>query len=63
MTEEDNHRGRPQRIALAMQGSGAIGAFQASVIETLHDANITVDARCGSSIGAIQRRHLLRQRR
>jgi NTE family protein len=53
MTEQDNNRGRPERIALAMQGGGAIGAFQAGVLETLHDANIAVDACSGSSIGAI----------
>jgi NTE family protein len=53
MIERDNDRGRPERIALALQGGGAIGAFQAGVLETLHDANIAVDACCGSSIGAI----------
>jgi NTE family protein len=53
MAEQDNNRGRRDRIALAMQGGGAIGAFQAGVLETLHDANITVNSCCGSSIGAI----------
>jgi len=53
MTEQDTQPGKPKRIALAMQGGGAIGAFQAGVLETLHQANIEVDACCGSSIGAI----------
>lgn len=46
-------KGKPERIAFAMQGGGAIGAFQAGALEALHEANVTLDACCGSSIGAI----------
>ncbi|MDR5777527.1 MULTISPECIES: patatin-like phospholipase family protein [unclassified Caballeronia] len=53
MTEHDPNAGGFERVALALQGGGAIGAFQAGVFETLHEANIEVDACCGSSIGAI----------
>ncbi|MEZ2354760.1 patatin-like phospholipase family protein [Caballeronia sp. RCC_10] len=53
MTEQDTQPGKPRRIALTMQGGGAIGAFQAGVLETLHEANLELDACCGSSIGAI----------
>ena len=41
------------RIALALQGGGAFGAFQAGVLEALHDAGVEIDACSGSSIGAI----------
>jgi predicted acylesterase/phospholipase RssA len=40
-------------IAFAMQGGGAIGAFQDSVLEALHEPGVTIDACCASSIGAI----------
>ncbi|WP_116141896.1 patatin-like phospholipase family protein [Trinickia diaoshuihuensis] len=42
-----------KRIALALQGGGAIGAFQAGILEVLHEENISIDACCASSIGAI----------
>ncbi|WP_250501324.1 patatin-like phospholipase family protein [Caballeronia sp. GAWG1-5s-s] len=51
--DNDNGVGKRPRIALALQGGGAIGAFQAGVLEVLHDANVEIDACCGSSIGAI----------
>ncbi|MBT2794586.1 patatin-like phospholipase family protein [Paraburkholderia strydomiana] len=53
MTEQHNHQRKPERIALAMQGGGAVGAFQAGVLEALHEANVELDACCGASIGAI----------
>ncbi|WP_244818599.1 patatin-like phospholipase family protein [Caballeronia sp. Lep1P3] len=53
MTEQDIKPGKSQRIAFAMQGGGAVGAFQAGVLEALHEANVEIDACCGSSIGAI----------
>ncbi|HEY2021440.1 patatin-like phospholipase family protein [Paraburkholderia sp.] len=43
----------PHRITLAFQGGGAIGAFQAGVLEALHNAGVEVAACSGSSIGAI----------
>jgi NTE family protein len=42
-----------QRIALALQGGGALGAYQAGVYEALHQANYEVDWVSGVSIGAI----------
>src|SRR5262245_31371032 len=47
---------RPQgcdRIALVLQGGGALGAYQAGVYQALHEANIEPDWVCGVSIGAI----------
>jgi len=53
MTDRHNTEAKPERTAFAMQGGGAIGAFQAGILETLHEANVTIDACCGSSIGVI----------
>ncbi|TMJ48754.1 MAG: patatin-like phospholipase family protein [Alphaproteobacteria bacterium] len=47
---------RPQRcdrIALVLQGGGALGAYQAGVYQALHEARIEPDWVCGVSIGAI----------
>jgi NTE family protein len=47
---------RPQgcrRVALVLQGGGALGAFQAGVYESLHEAGIGLDWIAGVSIGAI----------
>jgi len=41
------------RIALVLQGGGALGAYQAGVYQALHEANIEPDWVCGVSIGAI----------
>ena len=53
----DQTRGwRPERcdrIALVLQGGGALGAYQAGVYEALHEANIEPDYVSGVSIGAI----------
>lgn len=47
---------RPQRckrIALVLQGGGALGAYQAGVYEALHEAGLEPDWLAGVSIGAI----------
>lgn len=51
------HRGvaRPdfERVALVLQGGGALGSYQAGVFEALEEAAIDVDWIAGVSIGAI----------
>ncbi len=42
-----------ERVALVLQGGGALGAYQAGVYQALHEASIDVDWLCGTSIGAI----------
>ena len=44
---------RCDRIALVLQGGGALGAYQAGVYEALHEAGIEPDWVSGVSIGAI----------
>jgi NTE family protein len=44
---------RCERIALILQGGGALGAYQAGVYEALHEAGIEPDWVTGVSIGAI----------
>ncbi len=41
------------RIALVLQGGGALGAYQAGVYQALHEAGIEPDWIIGTSIGAI----------
>jgi NTE family protein len=41
------------RIALVLQGGGALGAYQAGVYQALHEADIEPDWVAGVSIGAI----------
>jgi NTE family protein len=41
------------RVALVLQGGGALGAYQGGVYQALHEANIHVDWICGTSIGGI----------
>jgi NTE family protein len=41
------------RIALVLQGGGALGAYQAGVYQALHEHNMTPDWVVGTSIGAI----------
>ncbi|WP_027579658.1 patatin-like phospholipase family protein [Bradyrhizobium sp. Ai1a-2] len=52
-----SHRGwRPERcdrVALVLQGGGALGAYQAGVYQALHEVGIEPDWICGVSIGAI----------
>ena len=48
--------GRPpgwDRVALVLQGGGALGAYQAGVYQALHEANVLPDWISGVSIGAI----------
>src|ERR1700744_2928193 len=41
------------RLALVLQGGGALGAYQAGVYQALHEAGMEPDWVCGVSIGAI----------
>lgn len=43
----------PGQIVLALQGGGALGAFQAGVYEALHERGLEPDWVIGTSIGAI----------
>src|SRR5262249_34708958 len=58
--KERRHRnlqhGRPDRcdrVALVLQGGGALGAYQAGVYQAMHEADILPDWVAGVSIGAI----------
>ena len=42
-----------ERIALLLQGGGALGAYQAGVYQALAEAHIHPDCVAGISIGAI----------
>jgi NTE family protein len=42
-----------QRVALVLQGGGALGAYQAGVYQALHEHDLTPDWIVGTSIGAI----------
>src|ERR1700746_2754387 len=42
-----------ERIALVLQGGGALGAYQAGVYQALHEADIEPNWVSGVSIGAI----------
>src|SRR5215813_2337752 len=44
---------RCDRVALILQGGGALGAYQAGVYQALHEAGIEPDWVSGVSIGAI----------
>ncbi|MBX9649255.1 MAG: patatin-like phospholipase family protein, partial [Xanthobacteraceae bacterium] len=44
---------RCDRVALVLQGGGALGAYQAGVYQALHESGIEPDWVCGVSIGAI----------
>jgi NTE family protein len=62
---------RCDRIALVLQGGGALGAYQAGVYQAMHEAGVEPDWISGVSIGAINsaiiagnpRKHRLRQLR
>ena len=43
----------PETVALVLQGGGALGSYQAGVIEGLADSEIEIDWIAGISIGAI----------
>lgn len=42
-----------ERVALVLQGGGALGAYQAGVYQAIHEANIDVHWICGTSIGGV----------
>ncbi|MDB5763111.1 MAG: patatin-like phospholipase family protein [Herminiimonas sp.] len=44
---------RKHRIALVLQGGGALGAYQAGIYQALHEHELTPDWIVGTSIGAI----------
>ena len=44
---------KPGKVALVLQGGGALGAYQAGVYEALHDAGLEPDWVAGVSIGGI----------
>ncbi len=44
---------RCDRVALVLQGGGALGAYQAGVYQALHEAGMEPDWVCGVSIGGI----------
>jgi NTE family protein len=43
----------PEEVALVLQGGGALGAYQAGVVEGLEDKGIEIDWVAGISIGAV----------
>jgi NTE family protein len=43
----------PEKVALVLQGGGALGSFQAGVYESLDAAGIEIDHVAGISIGAV----------
>ena len=45
---------RCNRVALVLQGGGALGAYQAGVYQALHEEGMEPDWVCGVSIGAHQ---------
>ncbi len=46
-------KSREQRIALVLQGGGALGAYQAGIYQALDEHDLTPDWVIGTSIGAI----------
>lgn len=52
---KENNKSNPHnhRIALVLQGGGALGAYQAGVYQALHEHALTPDWVVGTSIGAI----------
>ncbi len=53
MKENRNSNPHNHRIALVLQGGGALGAYQAGVYQALHEHALTPDWVVGTSIGAI----------
>src|SRR5690606_20885764 len=43
----------PDQVALVLQGGGALGSFQAGVLDNLAQLSITIDWVAGISIGAV----------
>lgn len=54
MVEINQSRERHERVALLLQGGGALGTYQLGVFEALTEAGYVPDWVCGTSIGAIQ---------
>jgi NTE family protein len=53
-TKQRPERALPfERVALVLQGGGALGAYQAGVYQAIHEAGIDVHWISGTSIGAI----------
>ena len=52
-THRVQHRPPFERIALLLQGGGALGAYQIGVYQALHEAGLEPNWVCGVSIGAI----------
>ena len=50
---KENRPRNKQRIALVLQGGGALGAYQAGIYQALHEHELTPDWVVGTSIGAI----------
>jgi NTE family protein len=50
---QTSRRASRNRIALVLQGGGALGAYQAGVFQALHEHDLTPDWIVGTSIGAI----------
>ena len=53
---DNKTRWRPERcdrVALVLQGGGALGAYQAGVYQAMHEARLEPDWVSGVSIGAI----------
>jgi len=53
MHASDEINPQQHRIALVLQGGGALGAYQAGVYQALHEHRLTPDWVVGTSIGAI----------
>jgi NTE family protein len=51
--ESEGRPDRCDRVALVLQGGGALGAYQGGVYQALHEARVAPDWLCGVSIGAI----------
>src|ERR1700735_4813268 len=54
--ERSSRAWRPERcdrVALVLQGGGALGAYQAGVYQAMHEAGLEPDWVSGVSIGAI----------
>jgi NTE family protein len=53
MRMKANMKPKKHRIALVLQGGGALGAYQAGIYQALHENNLAPDWVIGTSIGAI----------
>lgn len=53
MKQESKSRRGDRRVALVLQGGGALGAYQAGVYQALHEHDLIPDWVVGTSIGAI----------